>query len=80
MSPRRKSTLHRACIISALLTLDVLTLDAVRLCQFKFAHITSQSSTPTVYRCLSVPAHGISSSELLCVCGEMRASHTNPRL
>lgn len=37
MSPRRKSTLHRACIISALLTLDVLTLDAVRLCQFKFA-------------------------------------------
>lgn len=37
MSPRIKSTLHRACIISALLTLDVLTLDAVRLCQFKFA-------------------------------------------
>lgn len=37
MSPRRKSALHPACIISALLTLDVLTLGAVRLCQFKFA-------------------------------------------
>lgn len=37
MSPRRKSTLHPACIISALFTLDVLTLGAVRLCQFKFA-------------------------------------------
>lgn len=37
MSPRRKSTLHPVWIISALLILDVLTLGAVRLSQFKFA-------------------------------------------